>query len=536
LTAVTSWDRSALRDRERYQVRITLPDGRVETQTLGRDNGPGAPVLHVFVPRDSVRNLLPGAVRVLVQLVDAFTGASASNPLVATIDQFPTPRFVAVDKRPFGWGKPLTPDDSGVVELPGPGPDGLEFVRVPAVNGQPAFYISRYEVSNRQVKAKLQGEYDPSAGRSDNFALEADDQPALNLSPALAQKYLEALSADGLNYRLPTREEWLRAARGGRTAGFWWDDAEVPKDAANFLGPEPGLLEGDTTAPVRPSSGPAFRMNSFGLAHVFGNVAEWATTNQPGIFARMGGHFRTDTQGGNFMAEVFESTVTGADALGDANDPGRPYVGLRPVLELDAASGRGAMLDALANAPELADVEVDFDPDRSIAKINGKAPDARARRLADRRLRSLWFLSAVEDQVQTPAAETGRLATLGEVTGPAVRSATALTRWTDFVKVATRWADELPVSGSTWFTNVFLPNGSVISQVLPEITPGPDGRATILVPVGELRAQGLPDGGPVTIGLSLGAPATSTADPHIVSNLDSIKWIPANPIPGTPKD
>src|SRR5262249_15702515 len=165
-TASTTWGRRAPRGVERYQVRLTLPDGRVETQTLGRDNGPGAPVLHVFVPRNSVRNLLPGAVRVLVQLVDAFTGASASNPLVATIDQFPTPRFVAVDKRPFGWGKPLTPDESGAVELPGPGPDGLEFVRVPAANGQPAFYISRYEVSNRQVKAKLQGEYDPSAGRS----------------------------------------------------------------------------------------------------------------------------------------------------------------------------------------------------------------------------------------------------------------------------------------------------------------------------------------------------------------------------------
>ncbi len=531
LDVVARWDRSLPKDRSRYLLRVTLPDGRVETQGLGPDQGPGAPDLSVLVPRDSVRNLVPSAVRVTVQVIDATTNTAASNALLATIEQFPAIRTGVVDHRPFGWGRPMRADAAGVVALPNPGPDGLEFVRVSTGPSGRAVFIAKSEVSNSQMSKRVQDKYDPNEALGENFVLNKPNQPAFKLTPRLAKLYLAAISNEGLTYRMPTKTEWLAAARGGRADGFWWEGDKVPPSSANFLGTEEGVLEGDTTAAVQPPySEGKFQANPFGLFHVFGNVAEWATTDQADTFARLGGHFRTDPKGAGFLAEVFEMTVKGEDELGQADDSGRLFVGLRPVLELDDASGRAAMIDAFAESKELGEIVVDFDARTAVAKLTGTAPDNRARRLADKKLRALWFIAAVDNQVQTPPAETMKLAILGDVTGPATRKV-VLGRWTDFVKVATRWADELPVTGSTWYTNVFLPNGSVISHVLPEFKQGPEGRATIVVPVTDPRGAGVAEGGPVQLALSLGAPATSMSDPRIVSNVQTIRWLPANPVP-----
>jgi hypothetical protein len=534
LVAQVAWDKAAPRDPGRYQVHVTLPDGRVERQTVPADQGPGASLLDVYIPGESVQNLLPAAILITVQVHDAYLNAVASNPLQATIDQFPSPRLTPVDRRPFGWGRPLVPQPGGAAPLENASPEGWRFTRVFSTADRPGFFVAQTEASNRQVRSRLGDRYDPTAGRTDNFSLEADEQPALGLTPALARDYLEATSQadpNGLTYRLPTREEWLRAARAGKPEGFWWDGEVPPADAANFLGPEPNLLAGDTTVEVLPPPvTPTFRANGFGLFHAFGNVAEWASTEEADTFARLGGHFRTDSQGRDFSKQVFETTVTGSDQMGPGDDPGRAFVGVRPVVELDAQTGKAAIEAALQDLPDLDGVQVAYDPDRATAVLSGYVPSTKARRRADDRLRSLWFLSAVEDQIATPAVDSSRLATLGTVTGPARRIG-PLTRWLDLVPVSVEWAESLPVRGSRWYVNVFLPGGAVIGYPLPEGQPGKEGRATFVVPVADLRAAGVPDGGPLTMALSLGAPATGLGDARIVSNLQPIQWTTANLYP-----
>lgn len=527
LTAYVDWRPDASRNASHYQIQLTLPDGRVVTSSLPRNQAPPAHHLTFLVPRDSVRNILPSSVRLTAQVVDARTGAAASRPLLASIVDFPTPLPSRTDLRTFGWGRPLS--TSGVATpLPQVSPSGLEFVRI-SPEGGPTLWVATREASNAQVRKALGNAYAPGEGRTDNFALEGPDQPALNLTPKQATDFVSALSADdvsGLHYRLPTRQEWLLAARAGRASGFWWDGPEVPPGAANFLGAEPGLLAGDSTA----GSAVGFVASAYGLVHAFGNVAEWATTETPGQFARLGGHFRTDPGAANLQAEVFETTVDDADSLGDPNDPGRPFVGVRPVVELDAEAGSAAIRQALASRPELAEVHVDYDPDRATATLRGQVGGTRTRREADEALRRLWFLAAVENELTVPAAEASRLATLGGVTGPAERTS-PLTRWTDLVQVSAQWGDDLPVSGSEWFVNVFLPDGRVVSHRLPEVRPRADGRSTFVVPLVEARSAGLPDGGPAPIALSLGAPAASQSDPRIVSNVQTIRWLPTNPVP-----
>ncbi|MFO0960718.1 MAG: SUMF1/EgtB/PvdO family nonheme iron enzyme [Isosphaeraceae bacterium] len=530
LTAYADWQSDAPRDPSQYQLRVTLPDGRALTSSLPRNQAPPSHHVTFLIPRASVLNILPASVRLTAQVIDARTGADASRPLVATIADFPTPLPSRADRRKFGWGRPINAGGASMA-LPQTSPSGLEFVRIRPTNGQKPFLIARTEVSNAQARKALGDTYTPNEGRTDNFQLDADDQPAMNLTPRRATDLVEALSASdhtGLQYRLPTRQEWGLAARAGRESGCWWgeEDSPAPRGAANFLGAEAGLLTGDTTA--TPAS--KFVPNPFGLEHAFGNVAEWATTEEPGKFARLGGHFRTDPKAANFRAELFETTVDDADTMGDANDPGRPFVGVRPVVELNGETGTAAVRQALADIPELADVQVAFDPERGSATLRGQVGSARSRRLADERLHSVWFVSAVEDELTNPTPNASRLATLGDVTGPAVRTS-PLTRWTDLVHVGVQWADDLPVTGSEWYVNVFLPDGRVASHKLPEIKPRIDGRSTFVVPLGEARSAGLPDGGPAPIALSLGAPATSQSDPRVVSDVKSIRWLPANSVP-----
>ena len=367
----------------------------------------------------------------------------------------------------------------------------------------PGFFIATTEATNRQVADRLP-DHDPNAGRSDEFSLDAPEQPAINLTPGRAEAYLAALrEADpaGVPYRLPTRAEWERAARAGRDSAFWWGDAPVFPDGANFLGPEPGE-EADTTAPGSRSGG-GFLPNPWGLSHSFGNVAEWATQGGGGSgFSRMGGHFRTEP-----AQAAAPPVVDDPDALGPD-----PYVGLRPAFDLDAETGARLIRRRLSDDPELAGVIVSFDPDRALATLSGTVAGPEARRRASEALRPLWFLSAVVDGLETPSRTPGQLVTIGGVAGSPT-STRLLGRTMLRVPVSATWDGPQPVAGSDWWLNVFGPAGTPWAYRLEA---GEPGRPTLVlaVPAGLVAPDGT-----ARVALSLGAPASSPADPKVVSNL-----------------
>jgi formylglycine-generating enzyme required for sulfatase activity len=502
-----------------YRLHLIHPDGRTEVRSIP-ENEIRARRVTALVRSAEVRDRRPADVVFWINASDAATGAVVSNDLEATILDFPRPAPAAAanDPGPFGWGEPLAATAGEPSLLPREGADGFRFVRVPATDAVPGFLIATTEATNAQVAKRLAG-YDPRAGRSDEFALEDPAQPAIGLSPQRAGEYLAALGkADpsGLTYRLPTRDEWLRAARAGKESVFWWGDAPTHREGANFLGPEPALAT-DTTAPARPvesagSSG--FVANPWGLFHTFGNVAEWAST-QGGGFVRLGGQFRTEP-----AVPLPEPAVESPEATGSD-----PYVGVRPAITLGAEDGAEHVRTALRGNGLLAGVSVAYDPDRATATLTGTLPSPALRRAADRRLEPVWFLAAVENRIETPTLPAGQLAAIGAPVAPAIRI-TPLGRWIYVVPLAVQWGDPLPVRGSEWWVNVY-PNGAQsgcghYAYKLAEGEPNDEGRFDLLIDRGKLTAAGVALDATVAVTLSLGAPAPVPTDPRIVSNVSTV--------------
>ncbi|WP_158633578.1 SUMF1/EgtB/PvdO family nonheme iron enzyme [Tautonia sociabilis] len=509
LPASVRWRPEASRERDRYQWRITLPGGRVERRPLLPTEGPPAPVLSAPVPAGAVRNLRPEAVRVEVALIDPVSGALRSNPLVAGIDQFPSPSSAGgrEPSGPFSWGRPLEIEPGGAGSLPNPGPDGWRFVRVAGTPDRSGFFIAATEATNRQVAERLPG-FDPNAGRSDEFSLDAPDQPAINLTPDASQKYLGALTENdpaGVTYRLPTRSEWEVAARAGRDTEFWWGNVPVFPEGANFLGPEPGE-ESDTTVPPTAGGG-AYGANQWGLRHSFGNVAEWASAGEDGgsTFVRMGGHFRTEPGAALDPTIVDDPASTGPD----------PFVGVRPAFTLDAEAGAALIRAVLDGQSGLEDVAVAFDPDRATSTLSGTVAGEADRKRALEALRPLWFLAAAVDEIRVPSRSAGRLASIGAPTVPASPVRT-LGRRLLRLPLPITWHDPLPVIGSDWWLNVYGPTGAHFAHRLGSAEPG---RPTVLA---SIPVDLLGPGRTARVALSLGTPAGSTSDAALVTDIATV--------------
>jgi hypothetical protein len=512
LIAEAEWDRSASRDPARYLIRVAFPDGRVNTRPFPVDYPPGRPRFAVYVVADPIRDLAPSAVKVAVTVLDASSGSPVGNTLMAGIEQFPRPKgdTSGNDPGPFGWGKPL---DGPIRILPNPGPDGLKFARIAGPGGSPGFFLSTTEAGVGQVSQRLKG-YDPKAGRSDEFALEDPLQPAINLTPAKAREYLEALGkADpsGVTYRLPTVPEWTEAARGGKPSAFWWGDEPTFPAGANLLGPEPAL-PGDATAPSKPpEASPTFEPNPFGLAHTFGNAAEWAT-DPAGGFARMGGHFRTEPASPLPLVKVEKEDEIGPD----------PFVGVRPAVELSPESAVDLIRKQLAGDSRLNGAVVAFDADRAVVTLKGQVPDPSTRRSADRLLEGLWFVAAVENGLETPPLIENQMAILGSPTGPAKRLA-ILDRTFVEVPLSIRWLDPLPVAGTSWWVNIYLPGGAHQATKIDPAVPGRSSKIIVRVDREKLLASGLPDTSPIQVALSIGSPAPTLGVSKVVTNTVEVR-------------
>jgi hypothetical protein len=510
LWAGVSWDRAVAEKAGRLAIRVNGPGGQSETRPIDAGDIAAGGRIPVYVPASWVRNLRPDSVAIDVDIVEAATGRVVAGPLRGGLEAFPGPRTstTPADPGPFGWGRPLDGPPGAARPLERSGPDGWRFVRVPASKDRAGFFLATTEASNRQVRLRLPG-YDPRANRSDDFLLDAEDQPAFGLTPAACLDYLKALRAadpDGPAYRLPTRAEWLAGARAGRDSAFWWGDSPNHPDA-NLLGDEPAL-KGDATASASVGTDKiAFHANPWGLLHTFGNVEEW-TTDPSGKFVRLGGHFRTEPAPQLEETRVDDPKSTGPD----------PFVGLRPAFDLTAEGGSTTLRKALAGDPRLAGVSVAFDPERATATLSGTVPEPGERRRADAKVSAFWWVAAVEDRIETPRLADGQLARLGEVAGPA-RERAPLGRVHYEVPVAVKWGERLAVAGSEYWVNVYNAGGHEAHRM---IEGGPDESGRVVVMIERARLTG---GDPaVSVALSLGAPAPRPDDPKVVSNVAALRW------------
>ncbi|HEY6527568.1 MAG TPA: bifunctional serine/threonine-protein kinase/formylglycine-generating enzyme family protein [Cellvibrionaceae bacterium] len=145
-------------------------------------------------------------------------------------------------------------------------------VVVPASGDVKAFAIGKYEITVDEFNA-----YCKSSGRCS--ALSGDGNlPATQISLTQAQGYAEWLSKKtGKIYRLPTRTEWVYAARAGN---------DQPDPNRNCTLNSRGIQKGDVL--VSATVGGA---NRWGLVNHIGNAREWAMAG--GSAAALGGSRET---------------------------------------------------------------------------------------------------------------------------------------------------------------------------------------------------------------------------------------------------
>jgi hypothetical protein len=184
------------------------------------------------------------------------------------------------------------------------------------------FSIDAYPVTNalyglflEDTKAEIVPEY------WDNPEYNGPDQPVIGVSYEDAARFASWLSKQlGVTKRLPSEDEWEKAARGGQDAIYpWGDQSPVEGVLANYNGN--GRFS--ATSPV--GSFEAGR-NAYGLFDMAGNVWQWTSTS------RGAGATTKIVKGGSWMDGPAELRVSNRR---DA-DPARGYadVGFRLVREV----------------------------------------------------------------------------------------------------------------------------------------------------------------------------------------------------------
>ncbi len=156
------------------------------------------------------------------------------------------------------------------------------------------------------------------------------DQPVVGISWADANAFAAWLSGRlGQLWRLPSEDEWERAARGGKDLIYPWGN-EAPSDGrrANYQG------NGDFT---RPSAVGSFESgkNAYGLYDMAGNVWQWTSTPSGSVTpgADAGTESTMTVKGGSWMDGPAELRVSNRRGL----DPALGYfdVGFRLIREVN---------------------------------------------------------------------------------------------------------------------------------------------------------------------------------------------------------
>jgi hypothetical protein len=211
-----------------------------------------------------------------------------------------------------GWNESthaidLKVGDSGLIPLPANSAgvalyervaDGARVVAVPAGDGVKGDYLlDEHEVTWRQYFRYLQSAGKHEAAVPDWATI---DSPAVNVDWESARSYCEWAEA-----RLPTADEWKRAASGDESRSFPWGSG-WESGRANTADPDGQRF----AAPAR-----EFREGAspFGVLNMVGNVAEWVSTkSRKGQGLVYGGSFRDrgDTLGSTHAEAAPRSSIS----------------------------------------------------------------------------------------------------------------------------------------------------------------------------------------------------------------------------------
>jgi formylglycine-generating enzyme required for sulfatase activity len=227
-----------------------------------------------------------------------------------------------------------------------------------------AFYIGKFEVTNREWKKfrddpgyddpefwpagyivpRDQIPYWTQANNHGGGTPESDDYPVLGVNWDSATAYCAWLSRrTRKRYRLPTEAEWEKAARGTDRRRYPWGST-IESNHANFVGTQAF----DTVRPVGYYDGSlhgglptASNASPYGAFDMAGNVMEWCQDwysrdyyalsprkNPPGPAA---GAYRV-VRGGSFFVEAFELRSYGRSAAWPSFQ-GHRMIGFRAVRE-----------------------------------------------------------------------------------------------------------------------------------------------------------------------------------------------------------
>ena len=146
------------------------------------------------------------------------------------------------------------------------------------------FYISKYEITNKQFKQFVDANPEWRKGRVDSKLVEDDylehwegdtypsdkaDHPVVYVSWFAAKAYCEWASSGELDGRLPTEAEWEKACRAGSIGKYCFgDDESKLKDYGWYKDNSKG-----STHPVGQK-----RANAWGIHDMHGNVYEWTSS------------------------------------------------------------------------------------------------------------------------------------------------------------------------------------------------------------------------------------------------------------------
>ncbi len=156
----------------------------------------------------------------------------------------------------------------------------------------------------------------------DNADYNLENQPVIGVSFEDAQNYVAWLSLQtGETYRLPTEEEWEKAARAGGEIIYPWGDESPDKEKnANYKG------NGKFNLPSVVGSF-ANGDNAWGLKDMAGNVWEWTLTNRSAEDSPM----RT-VKGGSWLDGPTELRISNYKELDSTS--AYPDVGFRIIKEI----------------------------------------------------------------------------------------------------------------------------------------------------------------------------------------------------------